>query len=269
MSMVGFPLLLIPLAIYNIIVFLMPGVSFAEPLVTLTLMSGARVAGDAERCAARARHRVAAARGHQGRASRREISHRSSAVADRLRRLRRRNFCCGRGLRSSTYFLLTLLALVDFLSGIALRARRGMQTAPAAAVARRATQKADVQADAKTDVHPAEPRFEPEPAPSPAPAPSARPRRRRRRRSRESVLLDHPEPKVVQPAVVASEPSPHPAVAASEPNRSSPAREPGRRWLRPSCNRATVRRPHPRRRSADPSDDLPRPACLRPCTFGA
>jgi hypothetical protein len=39
--MVGFPLLLIPLAIYNIIVFLMPGVSLAEPLVKLTLMSGA------------------------------------------------------------------------------------------------------------------------------------------------------------------------------------------------------------------------------------
>ena len=31
--MVGFPLLLIPLAIYNIIVFLMPGVSFTDPLV--------------------------------------------------------------------------------------------------------------------------------------------------------------------------------------------------------------------------------------------
>ena len=39
--MVGFPLLLIPLAIYNIIVFLMPGVSLAEPVVKLTLMSGA------------------------------------------------------------------------------------------------------------------------------------------------------------------------------------------------------------------------------------
>ena len=39
--MVGFPLLLIPLAIYNIIVFLMPSVSFADPLVTLALMSGA------------------------------------------------------------------------------------------------------------------------------------------------------------------------------------------------------------------------------------
>ena len=41
MSMVGFPLLLIPLAIYNIIVFLMPGVSLAEPVFKLTLFSGA------------------------------------------------------------------------------------------------------------------------------------------------------------------------------------------------------------------------------------
>src|SRR5882724_2828278 len=39
--MIGFPLLLIPLAVYNIIVFLMPGVSFADPLIKLTLMSGA------------------------------------------------------------------------------------------------------------------------------------------------------------------------------------------------------------------------------------
>src|SRR5256885_6139565 len=41
MSMVGFPLLLIPLAIYNMIVFLMPGVGLADPLFTLALMSGA------------------------------------------------------------------------------------------------------------------------------------------------------------------------------------------------------------------------------------
>src|SRR5215475_1234547 len=41
MSMVGFPLLLIPLAIYNIIVFLMPGVSLSEALVTVPLTSGA------------------------------------------------------------------------------------------------------------------------------------------------------------------------------------------------------------------------------------
>ena len=39
--MIGFPLLLIPLAVYNIIAFLMPGVSFADPLIKLTLISGA------------------------------------------------------------------------------------------------------------------------------------------------------------------------------------------------------------------------------------
>ena len=41
MSMVGFPLLLIPLAIYNIIAFLMPDVRFGEPLLKLALISGA------------------------------------------------------------------------------------------------------------------------------------------------------------------------------------------------------------------------------------
>ena len=40
MAMIGFPLLLIPLAICNILLFLMPGVPFAEPLVTLKVMSG-------------------------------------------------------------------------------------------------------------------------------------------------------------------------------------------------------------------------------------
>ena len=38
--MVGFPLLLIPLAIYNIIAFLMRDVSFVAPLITLPLPSG-------------------------------------------------------------------------------------------------------------------------------------------------------------------------------------------------------------------------------------
>src|SRR3981189_3850959 len=41
MTMVGFPLLLIPLAIYTIICFLVPGVWLAGPLAKLTLMSGA------------------------------------------------------------------------------------------------------------------------------------------------------------------------------------------------------------------------------------
>src|SRR5580658_7524557 len=42
MSMVGFPLLLIPLAIYNIIVWLMPDVSLGGTLITLPLVSGAQ-----------------------------------------------------------------------------------------------------------------------------------------------------------------------------------------------------------------------------------
>src|SRR3978361_1435346 len=39
-SMIGFPLLLIPLLIYNIIAFLMRDVSFAAPLFTVPLTSG-------------------------------------------------------------------------------------------------------------------------------------------------------------------------------------------------------------------------------------
>jgi hypothetical protein len=44
MFFLGFPLLLLPFAIYNIIVFLMPGVSFSDPLYTLELLSQARLA---------------------------------------------------------------------------------------------------------------------------------------------------------------------------------------------------------------------------------
>ncbi len=40
MPTIGFPLLLIPIAIYNIVVFLMPGAAFTAPLFTLPLLSG-------------------------------------------------------------------------------------------------------------------------------------------------------------------------------------------------------------------------------------
>ena len=40
MSMLGFPLLLIPFAIYNIIAFLMPGVSWTGALTTVHMVSG-------------------------------------------------------------------------------------------------------------------------------------------------------------------------------------------------------------------------------------
>jgi hypothetical protein len=41
MFILGFPLLLIPFAIYNIIAFLMPGVSWTGAVVTVHLVSGA------------------------------------------------------------------------------------------------------------------------------------------------------------------------------------------------------------------------------------
>ena len=40
MFVLGFPLLLIPFAIYNMIAFLTPGVSWTEPLATIRMMSG-------------------------------------------------------------------------------------------------------------------------------------------------------------------------------------------------------------------------------------
>ena len=40
MSLIGFPLLLIPFAIYNIIAFLMPGVSWTSALTTAHIVSG-------------------------------------------------------------------------------------------------------------------------------------------------------------------------------------------------------------------------------------
>jgi hypothetical protein len=41
MFLIGFPLLLIPFAIYNIIVFLMPGVTFSDTLFTVPMLSKA------------------------------------------------------------------------------------------------------------------------------------------------------------------------------------------------------------------------------------
>ena len=41
MFVLGFPLLLIPFAIYNMIVFLTPGVSWTAPVTTVHMMSGA------------------------------------------------------------------------------------------------------------------------------------------------------------------------------------------------------------------------------------
>jgi hypothetical protein len=69
---------------------------------------------------------------------------------------------------------------VDFLSGLALRRRRGAVMPAEPAVSKKSARKAEPAA---------KPQFEPAPAPSVPPAASVA----------ESVLLDHPEPTPVQP----------------------------------------------------------------------
>jgi hypothetical protein len=124
MSMVGFPLLLIPLAIYNIIVFLMPGVSLAEPLVTLPLMSGAPwpvTLSDMLLALGIVMLLLEVMKGARPGAK---------YLTDHLLSLivfgaATAEFLLWPRFASSTYFLLGLLALVDFLSGVALHVRRG------------------------------------------------------------------------------------------------------------------------------------------------
>ena len=178
MSMIGFPLLLIPLAIYNIIVFLMPGVSFIDPVLKLTLMSGAGwplTLSDMLLALAILMLLFEVIKGARPGAK---------YLTDHLLSLivfggAAAEFLLWPRFGSSTYFLLTTLALVDFLSGIALRARRGtLATSGPAVVAGRGR-----QASAAAP----QPRLDPAPEPSvPAAAAVA-----------ESVLLDHPQPKIL------------------------------------------------------------------------
>jgi hypothetical protein len=141
MSMVGFPLLLIPLAIYNIIVFLMPGVSFAEPLVTVPLMSGASwpvTLSDVLLALGIVMLLLEVMKGARPGAK---------YLTDHLLSLivfggAAAEFLLWPRFASSTYFLLALLALVDFLSGVALRVQRGV---PATAASGRGARRAPAE----------------------------------------------------------------------------------------------------------------------------
>lgn len=167
MSMIGFPLLLIPLAICNIIVFLMPGVLLTEPVLTLTLMSGVRwpvTLGDTLLALGIVLLLLEIIKG---------VRPGGKYLTDHLLSLvvfggAAAEFVMLPQFGSSTYFMLTLLALVDLLSGFVLRARR-----PARAVA--------VPLQGVTEAEAREPRVDPAPAsmapsvssPEPADAPAA------------------------------------------------------------------------------------------------
>jgi len=190
MSMVGFPLLLIPLAIYNIIVFLMPGVTLAEPLVTLTLLSGAAwpvTLSDILLALGMLLLLLEVIKGARPGAK---------YLTDHLLSLivfgaAAAEFLLWPRFGTSIFFLLTILALVDFLSGVALRTRRGTVTAAAAGPSSRKQRTVT-----------------PTPQPDPAPVPPAA----------EAAPLEHPEPKMM-PAEVTP--------AASSPEIASPGLQPG------------------------------------------
>ncbi len=221
--MVGFPLLLIPLAIYNIIVFLMPGVSFTDPLVKLTLVTGAELPvtqSDVLLTQGILLQHAEVIKGARPGAK---------YLTDHLLSLivfgaAAAEFVLWPKFGTSTYFLMTALALVDFVSGLALRTRRRPVAVAAAPPPKAAEPPPKVAEKAEA---PAEP--QPAPAPAAVPAPAAPPAAA----VAESVLKDHPEPKPVQPAVTpeAAAPevhSPHvPSPEVQSPEVPSPGLQPG------------------------------------------
>ena len=215
--MVGFPLLLIPLAIYNIIVFLMPDVSFTDPLVRLTLVSGAEWTVTLSDVLLTLGILLLLAEVIKG------ARPGAKYLTDHLLSLivfgaAAAEFVMWPKFATSTYFLMTALAMVDFLSGLALRTRRRAVVATAAPVPSKRSAR----------VEPAE--VEPEPAPVAPVPPRAEPSVPAAASVAESVLTDRPEPKIVeppkaeQPAKPAdhSEPASHPVAPAAPPAAFSP-----------------------------------------------
>src|SRR6476469_8641986 len=189
MSMVGFPLLLIPLAIYNIIVFLMPGVSFTDPLVKLALMSGAEWTVTLSDVLLTLGILLLLAEVIKGArpGAKYLTAHLLSLIVFGAAAA---EFVMWPKFATSTYFLMTALSLVDFISGLALRTRRRAVAVAAPAPARAA------KAEAEKVAPPA-----PEPQPAPVPAAPAASRVPPATSVAESVLQDRPEPKPVTPVV--------------------------------------------------------------------
>jgi hypothetical protein len=132
--MVRFPLLLIPLAIYNIVVWLMPSVSFTDPLQTrVPLVSGTEWAiapGDILLALSIVLLLLEVIKGARPGAK---------FLTDHLLSLvvfgaAAAEFVLLRQFGNSLFFLLTLLTLVEFLSGVSLHTRRGRVVAAPAVV---------------------------------------------------------------------------------------------------------------------------------------
>jgi hypothetical protein len=207
--MVGFPLLLIPLAIYNCVAFLMPTVSFSEPLFKLTLMSGAEwpvTLSDVLLALGIVLLLLEVVKGARPGAK---------FLTDHL--LSFIVFCAAAAefllwpkFGTSTFLLLTLLSLVDFLAGISLRTRRRRAVVVYEDEVPSLRQKKAPAVEREIEAVPA-------PAPKPAVSPPAK-------SEAETLSFDRPEPDAAQPAAPAAEQSSAPA--APSPEVASPGIQP-------------------------------------------
>ncbi|NEV77466.1 hypothetical protein DYI24_10475 [Rhodopseudomonas sp. BR0C11] len=208
MSIIGFPLLLIPVAICNIIVFLMPGLAFDAAMTRVVLPSGATwtiALGD-----------MLVALGvllllpEVMKAARPGAKY----LTDHLLSLLvlagiTAEFVMLPQFANATVALLALLALVDFLSGIALRSRHRREARAARAAAKSS---AEIIED-----EPEQPAPVAEPAPLVVPATELAPQTVEPASASaasaasiaEAVLLDRPEP--VKPAATAKDEEKSPA----------------------------------------------------------
>jgi len=188
--MVGFPLLLIPLAVYNIIAFLMPTVSFTDVLFRVPMVSGEPwpvTLADLLLALGVVLLLLEVVKGARP-GSKFLMDHLLSLI---IFGAAAAEFVMWPKFGNSTYFLLVLLAMADFLGGIAQRTRRRVTYVAGTTAPRKAKR----QAEAPADEVAAEPKFEPVTAPQPAPVPPAS----SAQSVAESVLKDHPAPKPVTP----------------------------------------------------------------------
>lgn len=207
--MVGFPLLLIPLAVYNIIAFLMPSVSFSDVLFNVPMITGESwpvTLADLLLALGVVLLLLEVVKGARP-GSKFLMDHLLSLIVFGAAAA---EFVMWPKFGNSTYFLLVLLAMADFLAGIAQRTRRRVTYVAETTVP--APRKAKRRGEAPADDAEAASRFEPVIAPQPAPAaPSAQ-------SVAESVLMDHPAPKPVQGAPSPEIPSPQ-----LQPGNGSPS----------------------------------------------
>ncbi|PWE81518.1 hypothetical protein XF30_04870 [Bradyrhizobium sp. SUTN9-2] len=213
--MVGFPLLLIPLAVYNIIAFLMPTVSFTDVLFKVPMVSGEVwpvTLADLLLALGIVLLLLEVVKGARP-GSKFLMDHLLSLI---IFGAAAAEFVMWPKFGNSTFFLLVLLAMADFFAGIAQRTRRRVTYVAETTVP--APRKAKRRAEAPAEDVESERKFEPVIAPQPAPAaPTAQ-------WVAESVLMDHPAPKPVQGAPSPEIPSPQLQPGNGTPSSDTPPR---------------------------------------------